>query len=202
MSVLLPTIRPERIGRVLVNLLAQAEDLPCEIVVVADFDGEAPVTRWIRRARQGVVDAVCAAYAAAQGDVMFLTNDETVHQPGCLKALHDAAHTRPDVLWMPLHHPPFNFVYYGKVFAAFPCAHRDLITRLGGLLDPVYRGFYADPDLSMRAHAAGVSVEVAAGASIEHHNAADKSAAWDAYFLADRATFRSRWDHLGVFCDP
>jgi hypothetical protein len=131
-----------------------------------------------------------------------VTNDETIPEPDCLLHLYQAAVMHPGSLLTPRHLPPFDFRYYGLPFAPFPFASRALFERLGGLFDPAYKGFYADPDLGMRAHAAGVPIEEVPHAAIHHHNVNDKSEQWNAYFDADRATFRARWDHLGEFCDP
>lgn len=212
-SVILPTIRPTHIGRCLDNLRVAMTFVPSEVIVVADFPAEAAgivpgasgtAVQWIVRGRQGVIDAIYIGTQAARGDYLFITNDETTLEPDCLHQLYQAAATQPGRLLTPNHQPPFPFVYYGRPFAAFPFAHRDLIAQLGGLLDPTYRAFYADPDLSMRAHAAGVPVETVPSAVIYHHNQHDAAhhAAVDAYLAQDRATFRSRWDHLGVFRDP
>lgn len=201
-SVILPTIRQGRILAALQSLQAAAELVPTEIIVVADFPAPIPHSPWYVRGRRGVIDAIQVGYAAARGEYVFVSNDETMVEPDCLHQLYQAAVTQPGRLLTPNHQPPFPFAYYGKPFAPFPFAHRDVFTKLGGLFDPAYRGFYADPDLSMRAHAAGVPVETVWPAVIHHSNSEDKSAAWYDYFLADRATFRSRWDHLGVFRDP
>lgn len=202
-SVILPTIRPELIEGVLAKWrVPLALVPPSELIVVADFTAPGSHTPWIVRERRGVVDAVHVGFQAARGEYVFLTNDETTPEPDALLQLYQAAVVDPDRLLTPRHLPAFNFTYYGKRFAPFPFASKALLERLGGLLDPVFKAFYSDPDLSMRAYAAGIPVDEVPAATIHHHNGADKSANWAAYFEADRATFRARWDHLGAFCDP
>lgn len=211
-SVLLPTVRPARAAHAVGNLLSHSRDVPLEIIVVSDFTaesvgvypGESGCVKWYVRGRKGVIDAINVAYGVSTGDVIFLTNDQTTCRPDCLRLLHDAGMARPDVLWTPRHEPYYPFYYYGKFFAAFPCAHRSLVTKLGHFLDPVYRAFYADPDLSMRAYAAGVPIDEVVGATIDHHNTMDDTSrsAREAYLLEDRETFRARWDYLGDFRDP
>lgn len=195
-SVLLPTIRPSHVARVLAGLQLAAGDLPLEVVVIADFPspGHQP---WIVRPRAGVVDAVQAGVVAATGRYLFVTNDETQYEPGMLRLLYDAAEARPGCLWSPQHLPPFQFVYYDRPFAPFPFAHRDVFAQIGGVLDPVYGAFYADPDLSLRAHRAGVPVVQLDAAKIYHSNEtsrADHRAAVAQHFERDRQTFRARWD--------
>ena len=199
-SIVLPTVRPNLIEDCLANIHAACDDVPHEIVVVADFPAKNWHAPWIVRSRQGVVDAICVGYKYTTGDVIFLTNDETTYGQSCIKLLYEAVQRRPETLWTPKHFPLFDFRYYGRVFAAFPCASRALIERLGGFFDPMYRAFYADPDLSMRAHAAGVPVTECSEACIHHYNRGDReghSQSVAKYFKQDQASFRARWDYLG-----
>lgn len=212
-SILLPTIRPHLIRRAVESIALAAGTVSYEIVVVADFPLSemgctSPVAHlhchWIRHPRRGVVDAVQVACAAAQGEYWFLLNDESTLDPGAIEILyHEAVKAGPAVL-TPRHLPAFPFQYYGIAFAAFPFAHRDVILQVGGLLDPTYKGFYADPDFSLRAVAQGIPIRTVDGAVIRHTNKHDAphQASVSAYLEADRATFRYRWDHLGEFRDP
>jgi len=212
-SVLLPTIRQDRFRRSFDSIHPAAGTVPYEVIIVADFESEAldcvaPEKhlhcRWIVRERRGVVDAVNAAYQAARGEYLFLFNDESILEPGALEFLYDAAVERPGTIVSPLHLPAFPFVYYGQPFVPFPFAHRDTFAQLGGMLDPAYKGFYADPDLSLRAHARGVPIHTVETAILHHTNVHDERhhEALGRYFERDRATFRARWDHLGAFADP
>lgn len=205
-SVLLPTIRPALADRALQSIPAACAGLSYEVIVVADFPpptlAPCPDVRWIVSDRRGVVDAVHVAEQHAHGDYWFTFNDESVLEPGALTTLYGAA--TPREILTPRHLPPFHFAYYGRLFAPFAFAARDTIAALGGLLDPIYHAFYADPDFSLRADARGIPVRIVQDAVIHHANQHD-AAHWhsvDAYLTADRATFRARWDHLGRFEDP
>jgi GT2 family glycosyltransferase len=155
-------------------------------------------------ARTGVVAAVNMAYKVAKGEHLFLFNDESTLDPECLARLMRQSLLRPEAIVTVHHEPVFPFVYYGLPFAPFPFARRKVFDDLGGLLDPVYRGFYADPDLSLRAHAKHVPIVTVEDAVLRHCNEHDAPHAQSVsrYLEQDRATFRARWDHLGVFCDP
>lgn len=212
-SVLLPTIRPHLIQRAIESIRPAAHGLSYEIIVVADFDAaalscRAPEAhlhvRWIQEPRRGVIAAINTAYREAHGEYVFLFNDESTLDFRALRILHGEAQHTPEAILSPRHVPDFPFRYYGLPFVPFPFATKTLFDRLGGLMDPIYKGFYADPDLSMRAHAAGVPLRVIDAAVLRHTNRHDAphKAAVDQYLLADRATFRSRWDHLGEFADP
>lgn len=207
-SVLLPTIRPSHIDPC-ISALEQASCEEFEIVVVADFPAGGTYwpqhVTWIQRQRQGVVDAVNIAYKEAKGEWLFLHNDESWLEAGALDILLDAAVKNPRALYAPRHEPRFNFSYYGLFFAAFPFGHRRTFDRLGGMLDSMYRGFYADPDLSMRAHKAGVPVIEVHDAVLHHANNIcldDHQRNVQMYLAHDREVFRSRWDYLGEFKDP
>jgi len=204
-SILLPTIRPHLYRRAVDSIARAAGLVKYEVIVVADFGPEnLPKTTWIVRERRGVIDAIYLATLEATGDYLFVFNDESVLDVGSLESLYYYALTNPGKVLTPHHVPSFNFSYYGKPFAAFPFVHRDVVKKLGGLFDPAYRGFYADPDFSMRAHAAGVPIEVVHSATIRHCNEHD-TPHWQSvskYLDADRALFRSRWDHFGPFMDP
>jgi len=212
-SVILPTIRPHLIERCFASIEPAAGRVPYEVVIVADFDpfnlagfsiSALERCTWLQRERRGVIHAVNEACAYARGEHWFLFNDESVLDPGALELLHceSLRHTR--TLLGPRHVPQFPFAYYGLEFVPFPFAHRDLIAELGGLLDPAYRGFYADPDLSMRAHARRVRVRTLPSAVIRHCNEHDfvHAQSVSMYLEDDRRTFRSRWDYLGEFKDP
>jgi GT2 family glycosyltransferase len=205
-SILLPTIRPGLAGRALGSIAAACVGLSYEVIVVADFPEPAPAPclhmTWIQSDRRGVVDAVNRAEQQATGAYWFTFNDESVLEPGAIAALYREA--SPLEILTPRHVPPFRFEYYGRPFPPFPFVDRELLRVLGGLLDPAYRAFYADPDLGMRADKMGIPVRVVDDAVIHHANNHDANhwQAVDAYLNADRATFRSRWDHLGTFEDP
>lgn len=212
-SILLTTIRPHLIERCFASIRPACGRVPYEVVVVADFDpfnlagfdlSELERCTWMMRERAGVVVAVNQACTMARGTHWFLFNDESTLDAGSLETLYCQAKREPRALLGPQHMPPFGFEYYRRPFQPFPFAHRDLYAELGGVFDPAYRSFYADPDLSMRAHAHGVPVRSVDGAVIRHCNAHDFAHSMNvsAYLDGDRATFRSRWDHLGTFADP
>lgn len=213
-SVLLPTIRPHLIRRAYDSIAPAAEGVAHEILVVADFglidvfNRDFPASlnmpmRWIVSERKGVADAMKLATDAARGEYLFAFNDESVLEPGALRTLYQEAERHPGEVLTPRHLPPFDFRYYGLPFAPFPFVHRDIVKRLGGLFDPAYKCFYADPDFSMRAHAAGVPIRVVDAVLVHHNNHDDAHQMnMSAHLEADRALFRSRWDYLGPFHDP
>jgi GT2 family glycosyltransferase len=218
-SVILPSIRPDRVQRTLENLVQCATRADLEILVVADYMPSIPAplgvrTQWIHRARGGTVDAVNAGYTAASGEHVFITNDETTLDVDCLAVLEGCAKREPEAIYTPRHRPQFNFSYYGKTFAAFPFAHRDVFKKAAywtsdpaydHLFDPAYRCFYADPDLSLRAQAVGIPIVEVTATSLAHRNSSRRAGHQEnrlMYLYRDQQVFRARWDFLGEFKDP
>lgn len=204
-SILLPTVRPQLFERAFASIAPACGDVPYEVVVVSDFmPSESVKAEWILSGRNGVIDAIYVAEMKARGDYLFVFNDESMLEERALERLYYHALENPDKVLSPHHLPQFNFTYYGKLFVPFPFVHRRTVKQLGGLFDPAYKSFYADPDFSMRAHAAGVPLEVVPTAVIHHHNGHDDAKVRNlaTYVVQDRALFRSRWDHLGEFKDP
>jgi GT2 family glycosyltransferase len=182
------------------------------VIVVADFDSftlaglgvdELEHCTWLLRERQGVVAAVVEACAAARGTHWFLFNDESILDAGALELLYHASLREPACLFGPLHLPRYTFQYFGHEFIPFPFAHRDVFAKLGGVLDPAFKSFYADPDLGLRAHAAGVPMRTVEEAVLRHHNGQDDAKVQNMaqYMRSDQVTFRAKWAHLGAFSD-
>lgn len=206
-SILFPTIRPGQFRRSFDSLHDAADGLSYEVIVVADFPRMAADENcvWITSKREGPVNANERAHKAALGKYLFMFNDESTLDPGALTALYREAAKEPWAIFTPRHVPAFNFAYYGLPFAPFPFIHVGVVARLGGLVDTAYGGFYADPDLSMRAHAGNVPVRVVDDAVIRHSNnsyAIGHQENLVSYYVKDQRLFRSRWDHLGEFRDP
>lgn len=204
-SVLLPTIRPNQAAKAMASIPAAAGAVRYEVIVVADFGpDDYPHTKWILSERKGPIDAVDLAYRASEGEYIFLFNDESRLESGALASLYYAALANPGRVLTPHHLPEFPFQYYGLPFAPFPFVSRDVIGKLGGFLDTAYKAFYADPDFSMRAHANKVPVDTVHAAVLTHrHTHCEwKQHNWETHSHNDRATFRTRWDHLGTFHDP
>lgn len=210
-SVILPSIRPDNLKNCIESVIAAADHQSTlfEIILVTDFKHKwecANIKSIYAPVRKGVVDALNKGLAIAQGEYLFTLSDEATLGERALIYLEQMSNEYDDnILLTPLHIPHYPFFYYGKYFAAFPFAHRQLIDAVGGFFDPVYKCFYADPDLSLRAYAAGVEIEVCEDATIYHPNnmacEAHKHNVRE-YLEADREVFKKRWAHLGEFRDP
>lgn len=215
-SVLVPTVRPTEIGPCVEAIRAASVGLAIQIVVVADFarpsdinaDGSIGFTGrdvlWIMQTtRHGPIAAIDLAEDCATGDYLFLISDEDRMHEGAIATLYAEAErcraAGEDVILFP--DPGATWSYYGRMFPPWPFVHRDLVKKLGGLLDPAYGAHYADPDLGMRAWTHGVTVRCLKEATIHHHNNACAVSNYnrETWYQRDMATFRARWDHLGTF---
>lgn len=216
-SILLPTIRPD-LFRVRMEEYARLElPWPCEVVVVSDRPDldtrSANPNLMVRHAvqpRLGNVPATNLAFQMAEGVYVFATNDEVELDRQFLVALVRAGEAQGERgILSAVQEPWCSNDYYGIFFANCPFARRHYLQALNGgpyFFDPAYRCFYADPDLSMRAHVSGLPVMVVPEARCVHHCVPDADGhAVNAsnYYIQDQRTFRSRWEHLGPWAgDP
>lgn len=208
-SVILPSVRPDNLWRCLNAVDHASRGINIETIIVADFKPiYIPISAfWIYAPeRKGTIDAINKGFDVSQGEYIFVTSDEAILGDGALVSLENMCKFYDNkVLLSPAHVPDFPFFYYKKWFAAFPFAHRSLIDKVGGLFDPVYKSFYADPDLSLRAYTHGFDVRTCDDAIIYHPNNMEclvHKHNVSTYLAHDRAIFKERWAHLGEFIDP
>lgn len=216
-SILFPTIRPEQFRIRMAEYAKLVLPGPCEVVVVSDgldLDLTSPqpllTIRHLRQSRQGNVPATNYAFQEAKGLYVFATNDEVELDSYILNLLFRASLLQAveegnggDGIFSASQTPYCSNDYYEIYFANCPFGKRSFFQQLNGsntFFDPVYRCFYADPDLSIRAHLAGFPVVKVPEAKCTHHcvpNADGHVANNSLYYHADRQTFITRWAHLG-----
>lgn len=208
-SVLLPTIRPD-LFRIRMQEYARLDvPGPCEVIVVTDlYDLEASspcpwlsVTKYIQP-RGGNVPATNLAFEHAAGRYVIATNDEVEFDRQILTALVAAGEAAGERALLSGTQTPYcSNDYYGVFFANCPFGRKSFFQSLdGGFFDPVYRCFYADPDLALRCDALGISVTKVPEARCTHHCVKDAEGHVSnrrAYYAQDRGTFEHRWAHLG-----
>lgn len=209
-SILFPTIRPD-LFRIRMEEYARL-DLPgpCEVVVVSDrpdldVTSSHPMlsTKHIVQPRSGNVPATNLAFEAAEGQYVVATNDEVEFGAQSIMALFQAGEAQKGGIFSFVQTPYCSNDYYGVFFANCPFGRHSFFKYLNGgnhFFDPVYRCFYADPDLALRAHAIGLSVTLVPDARCTHHcvpGAEGHAFNANAYYDRDQSTFRTRWAHLG-----
>jgi hypothetical protein len=212
-SVLLPTIRPD-LFRIRMNEYGRLDLAePCEVVVVSDrsdLDITPPhpllAVRLFVQPRAGTIPATNLAFEKAEGRYVVAMNDETELHQRFLTALAAAgdAHDGEGLFSATLSNATHHHDYYGIFFAIYPFGSKRFFQRMNGganqMFDSVYQCFYADPDLSIRAHEAGFDVINVPDAVCTHHNvsgADGHSSNYHTYYHSDREIFVNRWAHLG-----
>jgi GT2 family glycosyltransferase len=148
--------------------------------------------------REGFVKAANKGFRAARGRYLTWLNDDARPLPGALDAAVaqlDSLGDDPRVAFVAMFHrwhSPWNVAYEtvhenrvyklchvrGTLYANFPVGRRETFERLGYFDERYYiRG--ADPDLSLKAWNAGLSVVPAFGAMIDHDEIDDELRAAD-----------------------
>lgn len=215
-SVILPSIRPRNCKIIIDRFLKSQQGADFELIVVADFmpnKWKEPVRWFYEPERKGVVNAIALAYTIARGEYIFLINDMAELTPGGLKIMEAFSRMNGDSIIVNQHTVPSTpLEYYGHVFAPYPFVHRSLIKRIGGYFDTIYKGFYSDPDFSLRAYEANVPIVKIYNVTVTRRspqrfmglrlNYNGHKEMISKYFEADRETFKKRWAHLGEFKEP
>jgi GT2 family glycosyltransferase len=162
--------------------------------------------------REGFVKATNKGFRAARGRNMIWLNDDARPLPGALDlAVEQIDAAPPDVAFIALFHrwhSTWNVAYEtehrgrvyrlchirGTLYANFPLGRRETYEQLG-YFDERYYVCAADPDLSLKAWHAGMSVVPAWSAMIDHdevqdeRRTSDSVRAWD-----DNELLFDKWD--------
>jgi GT2 family glycosyltransferase len=207
-SVILTSIRPQNFKWSLNCLLRSQEGIDFEVLCATDFPiEEGPKVKWVHTPeRKGVINAICQAEKIAQSEYVYITNDQSMLSPRALEHLETFCKSRDNlILTGPKDFNNFQFKYYDRWFVAYPFLHRKIIDMLGGIFDPVYGAFFADPDLSLRAHQSGIPVLDCSGAmNVRVQGLMDYTGHVESkhkFYDADKAIFTKRWEHLGAYQD-
>ena len=189
---------------------ASYDDTPAVLAEAADVLG-GRLRVFTERDRGGFVRAVNLGLRAARGTFLTWLNDDARPLPAALdRAVAQAANTDAGLVAM-FHRwqSPRNVAYRcavggrayavchvrGTTYANFAVGRRAVFERLG-FLDERFRFYGADPDLSLKAWHAGLTVEPAEdGVAIDHDEVRDERRADDAIAgREDNAKLFAKWD--------
>ena len=217
-SVLLPSIRPRNLRFCVDRFIATQKDINYELVLSTDFIIPSYYLRrwrspkWIYDpVRKGCVNAIYKAEQASEGKYLFILNDMAEVSKDGLRSMLNFSKLYGDRVVVNQHTvPTTKLEYYNKAFAPYPFTHRDIVKKLGGLFLPVYKSFYADPDLSLRAHEARIPIIKCPGVTVLRHSPRRFfGLCYDGhkenikkYCEEDKQTFINKWKHLGEFKEP
>ena len=210
-SVILPSIRPANLKTTIEKFIESQWGAHYELVIVTDFQIDfkifyhsyCGVKLIYEPVRRGPTEAICQAEKACSGEYVFRINDQIeLTKEGLNKMLAFSRKHNDRVIVDQRTFPISPLKYYGKTFSPYPFVHRKVIEELGGYHLPDFKGFYADPDLSMRAHKAGIPILKCPGVSVKR--VCDGSMDYQghsenvsAYYKHDRNVFINKWGSKG-----
>lgn len=207
-SILLPSIRPDLAQRCIEEFAATAAQVDYEIILVSPFDISLPrVVHIPELERRGVIHAMNEAYRIASANLVVLWSDDARPLPGSLEQMRRFMYQHPGPLLAGFRkrdttgRESEQWSVYGKLYVGWLCAKKETIEMAGGLFDPAFRNYWADPDLSLRVYRIDGQVAVCPDAWIEIGQAVDevKQANLSSSFERDTETFFAKWqDRMGA----
>lgn len=201
-SILLPSLRPEAAARVVKDFSLTNSAADYEIIVVSPFkvNGE-KVVHIFEKERRGVMFAMNQAYKVATGEYIVGWSDDALPENDCLEHIVDFVQSHDGLFIAGFRLRNIKgkeleqWNIYGKLHACWFCVPRKTLDAVGGLFDPAYKNFWADPDLSMRVWDQEGEVGLCPNAWITVAQIDDKVKAdnLNSSFDADAAFFFDRW---------
>lgn len=206
LSIIIPSLRKDDLKFCLESIRDHTGGIDYEVLIVAPFGPweKYEQARWIHEKEpKGVVHAVNVAWPEVRGIWVTTFSDEARAMTGWAKNMIDFLRRQDNPRTIGNfrvieHGEHCQFYYYGQLFATFPFARKSAIEALGGLFDPVFGAFYADPDLGMRAWERGGQVVTCPNAFIYHPYNRDRFNKENRrkFETKDKETFQQRWGHL------
>lgn len=205
-SIILPSLRRRAVLKRIREFAVTNRSVDYEIIVVSPFLAEGDrVVHVYESEPLGCIHAHDSAYRNSQGGYIVPWADDTSPTKDCLanmvefvrgKGLFIGSFRVKDRRGREL----VQWAVYDRLYATFGCVSRKTIALIGGYYDPIYKSYWADPDLSLRLWERGGMVGVCPDAWIITEGVTDKITAENSkrYFLQDTTTFFNRWhDKLG-----
>lgn len=201
-SIILPSLRPELVLQRIKEFYKTNRDSDYEIIVVSPFKVRGDrVVHIYERELAGTIHAHNVAYENSSGRYIVPWADDTSPTTGCLSNMLRFVKSRKE---------PFigafrikdrrggelsHWAVYGKLYAGFACFSKKTVELAGGYYDPVYKGYWADPDMCLRNWERGGKVEVYPNAWVVTENLVDGVVTnnLSKYFDKDAETFFNRW---------
>jgi GT2 family glycosyltransferase len=205
LSIIIPTLRREEMRRCLASIEKYTADIRYEVLIIAPFDwpDQSDVVLVREEKPEGVYRAVSRGFEVAAGEYVIHMPDDARATPGWAQNMISFVEAHPGLVEGNFRHfdvrgeRPEPGVY-GRLYAPFLCMKRADIRRVGGLMDPHFRSFWGDPDLSLRVWHAGGEVRTCPDAWIYHadHDDTIHKRSLSQYFTADREAFMARWEPI------
>lgn len=206
-SILLPSLRPAAALKVVGDFSLTHPRTDYEIIVVSPFAMTGKkVVHLLEKERRGVLYAINRAYQSATGELIVVWSDDATPTDGCLDRMANFVKSHEGFFVAGFRKKnrkgkeAEQWSVYGKLYVGWLCASKKTLEAAGGLFDPAFTNFWADPDLCLRVWSRGGIVAVCPDAWITVDQVADKVKAenLNASFDTDTKTFFDRWhDKLG-----
>jgi len=204
-SITLPSLRPEALLQRVKEFSITNKDVDYEIVVVSPFTVKQDRVVHIYEEKQlGNTYAFNVAYKNSSGEYVVWWADYISPTANCLSNMLSFVKSRKE---------PFIGAFsvkdgqgrkllpvgvYGKLYACFGCVSKNTINLIGGYFDSVYKAYWADPDMCLRAWRKGGEVKVCPNTWVVMEYIVDKlkKDSRSQYFDKDKETFLNRWHNL------
>ncbi len=205
-SITLPSLRPEAVLQRIKQFSMTNKGVDYEIIVVSPFPvKEERVIHVYEKEPSGNVPAHNIACKNSSGEYIVYWSDDIYPTANCLANMlrFVKSKEKPFIGAFRLRRQgqeKTQWTVYGKLYAPIGCVSRKTLDLIGQYFDPVYRAYWADPDMCLRTWEKGGRVEVCPDALVEDANMMDevRGKSWDRFFAKDTETFFNRWhDKLG-----
>jgi len=201
-SIILPSLREKLALETIKEFEITNKDFDYEIVIISPFPVKREkIVHVFEEKPQGVSIAYNAGYKCSSGKYICWWSDDAFPTKGCLLNMVNFLKTKkPPFIGAfgikdkkGIEHPQWKA--YGKLYACWGCASRETIEMVGGFFDPIYKCYFADPDLGLRVWEKGGRVEVCPDAWLISHGLMDKLREDNQirYFEKDMNAFFDRW---------
>lgn len=185
-------------------------NLDYEIVVVSPFKVTGKnVVHILEKKSRGIIYADYRAYKHAKGDWICFVPDDQVPIKDCLEQAVNFAKgkTEPFIAGFRRYKNYLTRIEYnpgsayGRLCAGSGVASRSSIEKMGGFFNPIYKSYFADTDMCIRAWVNGGSVDLCPTAFVDHTNILDETTKRNLRvdFPKDAEIFMDMWhDKLGA----
>lgn len=201
-SIILPSLRNEAISKCIHEFALTNSSTSYEIVVISPFKVEGEKTvHVIEKERLGGIYANNLGLERASAPYIAYWSDDVSPTQNCLSNILNFTRQQcvPFIGAFRMKnsqgHEIEQWKVYDRLYACFGCLSRETLSIIGGFLSPVFRSYWADPDMCLRTWENGGKVEVCKDAWIVVSQAEDeiKGGNWNHNFEADRKQFLDRW---------
>ena len=201
-SILLPSLREEAVLERIEEFSLTNSNVDYEIIVVGPFTITKERVISIYEAKpEGCYAAMRSAYENSRGEWIVYWSDDASPVEHCLSNMLNFIRKDkwPFIGAFSLknkqgrHLPQWSV--YGKLYASWGCISKDTVNMIGGLFDPVFKSFWGDPDMCLRAFQKDIRVKICPNACALIRQIKDniKNNNLIAYFNSDMETFLNRW---------